>query len=283
MTDLAFELPNAGPGPDPFSPTGADADFLVVLFQCDYYSSNCRQQVKALRRRYEAFRERDAVVAAVLPEPRERAADWQSQYDLPFPILADPDAAVADRYDQPVRFGVLGRLHDVIGRMPMAAVLDLRGAEPELVFAYRGSSSSDRPTVDDLLSELDQVAAAPVAGGAPGGDGDVGVSAGSDGGESAGSTAGESTPDGESTEATADDDIDAATADEETSADGKEMADDGLDDDGVERNEGMVSDEADEDDDDGDVDDAVNDDTDSTTATEEANPTDDRDADDEGP
>lgn len=160
--DLAFELPNAGPGPDPLSPSAVAADFLVVVFQRDYYCGTCRRQVKALRRRYESFRERDAEVASVLPEPHERAAEWRAKYDLPFPTLADPDAEVGDRYDQPVRYGLLGRLHDVVGRMPTVAILDCRGETLALRFAHRGSSPADRPSPETLLARVDRVAASPV-------------------------------------------------------------------------------------------------------------------------
>jgi len=180
--DPEFELPNVGPGADPFSPAAADADFVVVVLQRDYYCGGCRQQVRALAQRYDAFRERGAEVVSVLPEPRERAAEWQARYDLPFPLVADADAAVGAAYDQPVRFGLLGRLHDVIGRMPTAAILDRRGEGAELAFVYRGSTTADRPTVDDLLAELDRLRGSPVVeggrderevdggGGATGGD-----------------------------------------------------------------------------------------------------------------
>lgn len=54
-------------------------------------------------------------------------------------------------YDQPVRFGLLGTL----GRMPEVAVVDLRGAEPELAWIHRGSSTFDRPDVEEVLGVLD--------------------------------------------------------------------------------------------------------------------------------
>ncbi|MFB6127153.1 MAG: peroxiredoxin family protein [Halolamina sp.] len=162
--ELAFELPNVGPGPDPFAPSAVEADFLLVVFQRDYYCGNCRQQVKALARRYDSFRERGAEVASVLPESRERTAEWRSQYDLPFPTLADPDSEVGDQYDQPVRYGLLGRLHDVVGRMPAVAILDCRGETPGLRFAHRGSSPADRPTPEALLARLDRAAASPTPG-----------------------------------------------------------------------------------------------------------------------
>jgi len=73
------------------------------------------------------------------------------------PVPARRDAAVGDDYDQPVRFGVLGNAFDFVGRMPAAVVVDLRG-EPTVAYSHRGSSTFDRPGVDDLLAELDALA-----------------------------------------------------------------------------------------------------------------------------
>lgn len=151
----AFELPNAGAGPDPLSLSalaGDDAvDVVVLLFQRDHYCGNCRRQVRAVADRYGEFESLGAEVVSVLPEPRERAESWQSSYDLPFPLLADPATEVSDGYGQPVRFGVLGRLHDLVGRMPETVVLDVRGADAETVHVHRGDSPSDRPDVPELL------------------------------------------------------------------------------------------------------------------------------------
>ena len=152
-----FSLPNVGPGPDPLSLSDLEADFAVLFFQRDYYCTNCRKQVQALADRHEAFRDRDAEVVSVLPEPREQAADWQERYDLPYPLLADPDAEVGDAYDQPVRFGLLGRLSDFFGRMPEVVVLDLRGDVPDVAWVHRGSSTFDRPDIDAVLSALDDL------------------------------------------------------------------------------------------------------------------------------
>ena len=97
-------------------------------------------------------------MVSIVPEPRERVAEWQSAYDLPFPLLADPDATAGDAYDQPVRFGFLGDLFDFVGRMPEAVVVDLRG-EPRVAWSHAGTSTYDRPSVDDLLARLDEVLA----------------------------------------------------------------------------------------------------------------------------
>ena len=152
-----FSLPNVGPGPDPLSLSDVAADLAVLFFQRDYYCTNCRTQVQALADRHEAFRDRNARPISVLPEPREQAARWQDRYDLPYPLLADADAAVGDAYDQPVRFGPLGRLSDFFGRMPEVVVVDLRGAEAERAWVHRGSSTFDRPDIDAVLSALDDL------------------------------------------------------------------------------------------------------------------------------
>jgi peroxiredoxin Q/BCP len=152
-----FSLPNVGPGPDPFTLDSlpADVTFVVLFFQRDYYCTNCRSQVQAVADRIDDFRARDATPVSVLPESVDRATSWQDRYDLPYPLLADPDAAVSDAYDQPVRFGLLGRLSDFFGRMPEVVILDRRDDPPSIAYVHQGRSTFDRPSVDDLLAELD--------------------------------------------------------------------------------------------------------------------------------
>jgi peroxiredoxin Q/BCP len=152
-----FSLPNVGPGPDPFTLDSLpeDVTFVVLLFQRDYYCTNCRSQVQAVADRIDDFRARDATPVSVLPESVDRAESWQDRYDLPYPLLADPDAEVSDAYDQPVRFGPLGRLSDFFGRMPEVVILDRRDDPPSVAYVHQGRSTFDRPSVDDLLAELD--------------------------------------------------------------------------------------------------------------------------------
>jgi peroxiredoxin Q/BCP len=156
----SLELPNVGAGPDPatLSDLAAGSDVLVLLLQRDHFCTNCREQVRQVAARYDDFRARSAAVASVLPEPRERAASWQADYDLPYALLADPDAEVGAALDQPVRFGFLGSLSDFLGRMPEAVVLDARD-DLRVAWTHRGSSTFDRPDVDDLLAVLDDLRA----------------------------------------------------------------------------------------------------------------------------
>lgn len=151
--DLDFSLPNPGPGPDPLSLSALDADVAVLLFHRDFLCGNCRKQVEAVCDRYGEFVDLNAEVVSVLPEPRDKAAEWVDYHDAPYPIVADPDSELASRYGQPVKFGPLGRRFDLLGRMPLAALVDLRRA-PELLWVHAGDTPVDRPDVDDLLDEL---------------------------------------------------------------------------------------------------------------------------------
>lgn len=138
-----------------------DVSFAVLFFQPDPYCTNCRQQVQDVDERIEDFHGGDADVVPIVPEPRARVADWQATYGLSVPLLADVDADVdadvADAYDQPVRFGVLSRFSDFPGRMPEVVIVDRRGPEPPVAVVHRGSSTFDRPDLDELLGELDEL------------------------------------------------------------------------------------------------------------------------------
>lgn len=155
----AVALENVGPGQDPCSlpDLAADHDALVVLLQRDHYCTNCREQVQQVAARHDEFADRNAAVVSVVPEPRERVAMWQTKYGLPYPLLADPEGRLGEALDQPVRFGPIGRRSDFLGRMPAALVFDCRG-DPALAWVHRGSSTFDRPDVDDILAAVDEIA-----------------------------------------------------------------------------------------------------------------------------
>lgn len=152
-----FSLPNAAVGPDPFSLSALpdSVDFAVLFFQRDHYCTNCREQVQELADRYDAFQARNAEVVSVVPEPLAKVQAWQDSYDLPYPLLADTDATVGDAYGQPVRFGILGKISDFFGRMPEVVIVDRRSDDPTIAYVHEGSSTFDRPEINDLLAKLD--------------------------------------------------------------------------------------------------------------------------------
>jgi peroxiredoxin Q/BCP len=154
----SFELRNAGVGPDPLSldVVASTVDFAVLLLLRDYHCPKCREQVTNVAENADVIERRDTAIIPVLPDSYEKAADWQSEFDLPFPLLADPNGEVGDAYDQQRRFGLLGKLHDVIGRMPKAVVIDLR-EEPTIIDAYDGDAPGDRPDIEELLDPIDDL------------------------------------------------------------------------------------------------------------------------------
>jgi len=152
----AFELRNAGVGPDPLSlsEVADTVDFAILLLLRDYHCPKCKAQVQRVAQKAEEVKRRDTAVIPILPDSYEKARDWQEQFDLPFPLLADPEKAVGDGYDQQRRFGVFGRLHDVIGLMPKSVVLDLR-EEPRIVETHQGETPGDRPEIETLLASVE--------------------------------------------------------------------------------------------------------------------------------
>jgi peroxiredoxin Q/BCP len=154
---IDFSLPNVGPGPDPCSlaDLATEEAFVAIYLQRDHLCTNCRTQVQDLKERYDEFRQRDAEIVSVVPEPREKVQSWQESYDLPYPLLADPDASAGETFDQPVRFGFLGSLSDFLGRMPVTVVADCRGDRREVAWSYSGSSTWDRPDVGDVFYDFD--------------------------------------------------------------------------------------------------------------------------------
>lgn len=154
-------LPNAGPGADPLSVHDvagrADVTAILLLLHRDYYCGYCRKQVQAVVERYAEFRDADAEVVSILPEARERASGWADEYEVGYPMLADPDATYGDALEQPTRFGVLGKYLDAIGRMPQATILDVHDDEPTVFYVHRGDQPGDRPDLDRLLEQIQQL------------------------------------------------------------------------------------------------------------------------------
>ena len=160
---LARELPNVGGGPELLGLADhlerEDAETLVLLLLRDRHCTKCRAQTRRVADRHGAFAARGAAVAAVLPNPADAIEGWAGGRDLPFPLLADPEATAGEAFDQPMRFGALGRIHDFVGRMPEALVIDAGGDDPAVAWSHEGTSFGDRPSVDEMLAVVEHVAA----------------------------------------------------------------------------------------------------------------------------
>jgi peroxiredoxin Q/BCP len=152
---LSVELPNVGEGPDPVSLNAlVDADFLVLLLMQSHRSGTCRQQAREFVDRYEDFRELNAEIVTIVPGSRPQVRSWRRLVEPTFPVLADDETVFGEAFGQPRQYGLVGRLVDSFGRMPVTVVLDCRGEDVSVRSVYEGESSLDRPSVQGLLDTI---------------------------------------------------------------------------------------------------------------------------------
>lgn len=71
---------------------------LLLSFFRNGACALCNLRVHRLIARYPEYQRRGLAVIAVFESPRERLLESVAQQDAPFPIIADPQAALYDRY-----------------------------------------------------------------------------------------------------------------------------------------------------------------------------------------
>ncbi|HEV8599178.1 MAG TPA: thioredoxin-dependent thiol peroxidase [Gemmatimonadales bacterium] len=71
---------------------------VVLYFYPKDDTSGCTVQACEFRDNWEAVERTGAVVLGVSPDDVESHEKFKRKYSLPFPLLADPDHAVAERY-----------------------------------------------------------------------------------------------------------------------------------------------------------------------------------------
>ena len=165
---LDFELPNVGRGSETVQAGNlvADSDYLLVVLLGSHYCSRSRELVRALCECHDAFRRRETTVVAVLPDIRERARVWDRQYDLPFPMVADPaettsddertdDEASSVGADETDAFGTFEPLGEAVGSRP-AVALCRPGDGGLTVVATDTEATLDVPVVESLLRFVDR-------------------------------------------------------------------------------------------------------------------------------
>ena len=103
-----------------------------------------------LRRDYDEFQKREAVILVVGPENAEAFRMYFRENSLPFVGLPDPEHSVLKRYGQEVNLFKLGR-------MPAQVLIDRQGT---VRYAHYGHSMSDIPENAELLALLDEMNAA---------------------------------------------------------------------------------------------------------------------------
>lgn len=71
---------------------------VVLFFYPKAATPGCTTQACGFRDNYATFAEHNATVLGISPDAPEALAKWQVKERFPYPLLSDPDHAVADAY-----------------------------------------------------------------------------------------------------------------------------------------------------------------------------------------
>jgi peroxiredoxin Q/BCP len=128
-------------------------DAVLVVLLRSHYCPLCRDIVQSLADEYHSFASRSTAVVPVLPDQVERGAVWQRRYELPFPIISDPDESAAE--DEEPAYDAFAPYQRLIRELPGAVLFRAGEDGLELVTAFGGDGGRDFPSVEELLAEVE--------------------------------------------------------------------------------------------------------------------------------
>ncbi|MCB9751233.1 MAG: peroxiredoxin family protein [Myxococcales bacterium] len=141
-----FELEDEGGAPvslDAKLPHGP----VVLYFYRGFWCRYCVRQLEELAGRYGEFERQDAEVIGISVDSHEISRELKQKLKIPFPLLEDPKARLADQY------GVA--MHDTELAIPAAFVV---GVDGMIHWEFVGERPPDLPTIDSLLAVLAELA-----------------------------------------------------------------------------------------------------------------------------
>ena len=140
---------------------------LVVKFFRGRWCSYCVTELKAWRDLYGTLRERGALLVAISPETQRQSDFAVQQHGLPFPLLHDPGARLAEQfglvytvpeYHQRYLKSILVNLPFLNGeaswRLPLPAAYVI-GRDGRVAFADAHADFRVRPEPQDVLAAVD--------------------------------------------------------------------------------------------------------------------------------
>ena len=140
---------------------------LVIKFFRGRWCSYCVTELETWRDLYGQLRERGALLVAISPETQRQSDFAVQQHGLPFPLLHDPGAALAEKfglvytvpeYHQHYLKSILVNLPFLNGeaswRLPLPATYVI-GRDGRIVFAEAHADFRVRPEPQEALSALD--------------------------------------------------------------------------------------------------------------------------------
>ena len=82
---------------------------VILYFYPKADTPGCTKQACAVRDAYPKIEAQDAVVLGISPDGPAALVKFREKYDLPFPLLSDPDHEVAKAYDVWAGKEILGK------------------------------------------------------------------------------------------------------------------------------------------------------------------------------
>lgn len=71
---------------------------LVIFFYPNAFTPGCTTEACDFRDRYQTFLDAGYAIVGVSPNDSEELARFRDEYDLPFPLISDPDHGIADAF-----------------------------------------------------------------------------------------------------------------------------------------------------------------------------------------
>lgn len=144
-----------------------DDSSLMVFFYRGGWCPFCNFQIREITEAYEQFSDRGILPVAVSVDQPDKAAETDRAYDIPFPVLADPDLEIhqgfnvtfeadEEEVEQLAGFGIdleaaSGRDHNTFA-IPGVFIIDSDGT---VTWAHANLDYRVRPSVEQLLSVID--------------------------------------------------------------------------------------------------------------------------------
>ena len=115
---------------------------LVVYFYPKAFTPGCTTQACDLRDDYDRFIAAGYAVVGISPDAPDKLARFRKEYHLPFPLLADPDHAVAAAYGAWGKKKNFGREYQ--GMIRSTFIVDGSGVITEAWHNVKASGHIDR-------------------------------------------------------------------------------------------------------------------------------------------
>lgn len=147
----------------------ADNEAIVLFFYRGGWCPFCNFQVREMTEAADQFADRGALPVAISVDRPEKASETAATYDIPFPVLSDPDLEVHEAFDvvyeaeqeEVDRLAEMGMdLGEASGRdhnsyaIPGVFIID---ADGEVLWAHANKDYSVRPSPQQLLEVIDGV------------------------------------------------------------------------------------------------------------------------------